>query len=350
MKHIFLIFMPNLLFEYARFFRLPGLGGLSMAPIFGAISLIEISVPISLTAFFVLFTFGILKSIYGFVLNDYADLELDKLSDDISNRPLVKGTISKRAALGICYFCVIGAFVILFIYFHKNPTFYLGVGCLILALIFGTIYNLYGKRFMSSAFIAAAADALIVLVAALVISPDGNLSIFTWIIFILLFLQFLFMTTVVGGIKDADHDYMMNVKNIALASGVKVDKEKNVFTPLRFKAYGFGIRLISAFFVFVPFVFFEIEFEIWQILLLILLVILLLLLTVKMLTIKTFKPTNPKILQLFGLQGILRYFFVPVLLIPVIGLLNGLILMIFPIIWFIIFTPLSGKKISQPVA
>jgi hypothetical protein len=38
------------------------------------------------------------------------------------------------------------------------------------------------------------------------------------------------------------------------------------------------------------------------------------------------------------------------MLIPVIGLFNGLILMIFPIIWFVIFIPLSGKKISQPVA
>jgi 4-hydroxybenzoate polyprenyltransferase len=342
--------MPNLLFEYARFFRLPGLGGLSMAPIFGAISLMDVGVQIGLTTFFILFIFGIIKSIYGFVLNDYADLELDKLSDDISNRPLVKGTISKRTALGICFFCVIGAFVILFLFFHKNPTFYLGVGCLILALVFGTIYNLYGKRFMSSAFIAAAADALIVLVAAFVISPDGNLSIFTWIIFILLFLQFLFMTTVVGGIKDADHDYILNVKNFALASGVKVDDEKNVYMPLGFKAYGFGIRFLSVLFVFVPFVFFNIEFEIWQIILLILLALLVLLLTVKMLTIKTFKPTDPKILKLFSTQGILRYFFVPVMLIPVIGLFNGLILMIFPIIWFVIFIPLSGKKISQPVA
>ena len=83
---------------------------------------------------------------------------------------------------------------------------------------------------------------------------------------------------------------------------------------------------------------------------LIFLVLLVLALTVKMLTIKTFKPTDPKLLQLFSIQGILRYSFVPVMLIPVIGLLNGLILIIFPIIWFIVSIPLSGKKMSQPVA
>jgi hypothetical protein len=143
---------------------------------------------------------------------------------------------------------------------------------------------------------------------------------------------------------------MKNVKNIALASGVKVDKEKNVFMPLKFKAYGFGIRFSSGFFVFFPFVFFGIKIQLWEIILLILLVLIVLVLTVKMLTIKTFKPTDPKLLQLFSIQGILRYSFVPVMLIPVIGLLNGLILIFFPIIWFIVSVPLSGKKMSQPVA
>lgn len=342
--------MPNLFFEYARLIRLPGLGGLSIAPIFGAISLMETGIDISLTILVILLIFGILKSIYGFVLNDYADLELDRLSDDISNRPLVRGAISKKTALGICYLTVAGMFVIIFLFFYRNhPAFYYGLGCMILAFIFGTIYNLYGKRFMSSAFIAAAADALIVLVAAFVISPDGNLSIFTWVIFILIFTQFIFMTIVVGGIKDADHDYKMNVKNFALYSGVKVSKDKKIFIPMSFKAFGLGIRLLSAFIVFVPFIFFGVDYEMWQMILLAILVISVLVLTVKLLNIKTFEPTDKRIVRLFGIQGVLRYSFIPVMLIPVIGLYYGLLLIIFPIVWLIIFMPLSGKKISSPV-
>ena len=117
MKHFFIFFMHNLFFEYARLIRLPGLGGLSIAPIFGAISLMEIGIDISLTILVILLIFGILKSLYGFVLNDYADLELDRLSDDISNRPLVRGAISKKTALGICYLTVAGMFVIIFLFF-----------------------------------------------------------------------------------------------------------------------------------------------------------------------------------------------------------------------------------------
>ncbi|MCK4365563.1 MAG: UbiA family prenyltransferase [Thermoplasmatales archaeon] len=342
--------MPNIFFEYARLFRLPGLGGLSMAPVFGAISLMDVGVHISLSAIVLLLLFGILKSIYGFVLNDYADIDLDRLSKDISNRPLVKGTISKKTALAICFLCIAGMFAIIFLFFYKDhPTFYYGLGCMVLAFFFGTIYNLYGKRFMSSALIAAAADALIVLVAAFIVSPDGTLSIFTWMIFLLIFMQFLFMTTVVGGIKDADHDYLLNVKNIALAIGVKITKDKKIFLPLIFKVYGLGIRFLSAFIVFVPFIFFGIYYETWQILLLALLVIIVLYLSVKLVIIKTFEPTDPHIIQLFSLQGVLRYSFVPVMLIPVIGLVYAFVLILFPIIWFIIFIPLSGKKLSQPV-
>lgn len=257
----------------------------------------------------------------------------------------MKGTISKRTALIICFLSPIGMFLILFLFFYKpHITFYFGVGCLVLAVIFGTIYDLYGKRFMSSAFIAAAADALIVLVAAFVVSPDGTLSIFTWAIFILVYTQFLFMTTVTGGVKDADHDYLKNVKNLALASGVKVTKDKKVNIPIGFKAYGLGIRFFSAIVVFVPFIFFEVEYEIWEILLLALLVVVVLYLTIKLINIKNLEKRD-EIVKLAGLQGVLRYAFVPIMLIPAIGLVYSIILIVFPIIWYIIFTPISGEKL-----
>ena len=50
---------------------------------------------------------------------------------------------------------------------------------------------------------------------------------------------------------------------------------------------------------------------------------------------------------LAGLQGILRYAFVPVMLIPVIGLLYAFVLLIFPILWYIIFTPFTGTKLFK---
>ena len=339
--------MSRLFFEYTKLLRLPGLGGLSLAPVFGALSLFDLGVVLDLKIIGILLLLGIFKSIFGFVQNDYADIELDKLSEDTKTRPLVTGAISKRAAIIICIFCFIGTFVTIFAFFYRNhPSFYLGILCILISAIIGSIYNFYGKKFSTSPFIASLADALYVLLGAFLISPDGTLSIFTWIIFILVYNQFLFMTIFVGGVKDADHDYLLNVKNFALKSGVKVTKDKKVIIPLSFKAFGFGIRSFSAFIVFVPFAFYGVDFQIWEILLLGILVVSVLFLTLLITNVKSLEKMD-ELVKLAGLQGILRYAFVPILLLPIIGLVYAFILIIFPMIWYIIFTPLTGKKLFK---
>lgn len=339
--------MKRLLFEYANLIRLPGLGGLSLAPVFGAISLVNVGVVVDLKIIGLLLLLGIFKSIFGFVQNDYADIELDKLSEETRIRPLVTGVISKRAATIICIICFIGTFVIVFGFFYKNHiTFYISVLLLLIATITGSIYNYYGKKFSTSPFIAALADALYVLVGAYLISPSVNLSVLTWVIFILVYNQFLFMTIVVGGIKDADHDYLLNVKNLALKSGVKVTKDKKVTIPLSFKIFGFGVRLISALIVFVPFAFYNTAYQFWEMLLLGILVLSVLVLTVRIINIKSLENME-EVTKIAGLQGVLRYAFVPVMLIPVIGLLYAFSLIIFPLFWYVVFTPFSGKKLFK---
>ncbi len=329
--------MTNILFEYARLIRLPGLGGFSIAPIFGAVSLINTGVELSLKILILLFILGVFKSIFGIVSNDYADIEVDKLSKDANQRPLVKGTVSKKNAILICVFCFVATFLIVFVFFYKNQlSFYLGVLCIILAAILGLIYNFYGKKIVSSAFIGAFADGLYVLVGAFLVTNNIALSVFTWAIFLLVFTQYLFMTAVVGGIKDADHDHLMNVKNLALASGVKVYEDDRIFIPMSFKVFGLSIRFFSGFIVFVPFVFFGANYELWHILLLILLVAVVLYFTIVLLNIKKIERKG-RIVKILGLQGVLRYSFVPIMLVPVIGLLYSFILIIFPLVWFLLF-------------
>ena len=146
--------MKSIISDYARLLRLPGLGGLSIAPVFGAVSLISSDITISFQDVAVLFLIGIFSSIYGFVLNDYVDVKIDKLSKELSNRPLVKGTISRRTALMICVLCFVGALSTIFLFFYNDhPSFYLGLLCILLSAAFGSIYNIYGKRIIGSDFL-----------------------------------------------------------------------------------------------------------------------------------------------------------------------------------------------------
>ncbi|MFH1101944.1 MAG: UbiA family prenyltransferase [Methanobacteriota archaeon] len=337
--------MRTLLADYARLLRLPGLGGLSIAPVFGAISVGVLD----LRVLSILFLIGAFSSIYGFVLNDYIDVEVDKLSKELSNRPLVKGTISCRTALLICLLCVIGTFITIFLVFYNTyPSFVFGILCILLSAVFGSFYNFYGKRFIGSDLIVALSEALLVLFGAYMVVQGGALTIYTWLIFLLTFNQLVYENAVSGGIKDADHDPLMKVKNIALATGVKVTPENNLHIPHTFQAFGLGIRLFSAGLIFIPAVFYHqiYHYEWWHIGLLLLFVIGVLFTSGKMLSLKTFERN--KLRKLITMQAFLRYSLVPLMLIPLITLLPAIVLILFPFIWYILFTPMIGEKLFRP--
>ena len=114
----------------------------------------------------------------------------------------------------------------------------------------------------------------------------------------------------------------------------------------KFKAFGLGIRLISAILVFIPFVFFGYSFEIWQIAILILLIIGVFYSSAKMLNMKEFDRS--KLRKLITSQAYLRYSMVPIMLVSQIGALGGFILIFYPIVWYIILVPLSGEKAFKP--
>ena len=61
---------------------------------------------------------------------------------------------------------------------------------------------MYGKKFIGSDSLIALSGAIAILFGSYMISPDGNLSIFTWSFFILEFSQYFFGNAVVGGLKE----------------------------------------------------------------------------------------------------------------------------------------------------
>ena len=221
--------------------------------------------------------------------------------------------------------------------------FFTGLFLLIMADVFGFIYNCYGKQIIASDFLLALAQSLYFLFAALMVLQSGTPGMLTWVLFILVFNQLLFMNAISGGLKDADHDYLMNVKNIALTIGVKITKNKKISIPRNFKLFGMGIRFLTAFLMFTPFIFFGANFQIWQIVLLIIIIVLLLYSSAVMLNLKHFDRGN--IRRIIGTQLFLWYAAVLTMLISIIGLYIALILCALPIIWYVFFSYLIGEKI-----
>jgi len=331
----------NKVAAYARLLRIPGLGGLAIPPVIAALT-------VGVYDFYnlvILFVIGAFVAIYGFVLNDYADVELDKLINELHGKPLVSGDISKKNAIAICVFSILFTFLFIFILWRGETLDnfkFAALICIFLAGILGSFYNLYGKKIVGSDFIVAISVAFVFLFGAL---SFGEPTVFTWIIFLLTFNNLTHMNAVEGGIKDADHDYMMGVKNIALSSGVKVDGDK-IFIPLYFKVFGMGIRSFSAFLLFVPFIFYGYGYYIWQLIILAIATVGAIYFSVKLLSIKTFDRNT--IRKYIGIQSFLRYSLVPIMLISVIGAMYSVILIVFPIVWYIGFAPLLGEKLFKP--
>jgi hypothetical protein len=76
-----------------------------------------------------------------------------------------------------------------------------------------------------------------------------------------------------------------------------------------------------------------------------LIVVFVLYLSIKLVNIRTLSDKKV-ITRYFAIQGVLRYSFVPILLLPVIGIAYTLFLIFFPLVWFFIVTAISGQDIA----
>jgi len=327
---------------YARLLRIPGIGGLAMPPVIGAITVGVYD----LYNLFIVFLIGTIAAVYGFILNDFADVEVDKQAIELHGKPLVSGDISIKTALIICVFFILFSFLLVVILWYGQTVDYLKLTALIsifTAGMLGSIYDFYGKKIVGADFLVAISVAFVYLFGAL---SFGQPTIITWIIFILTFNQILHMNAIEGGIKDADHDPQMGVKNITLAMGVKMHG-MNITIPNGFKIFSIGIRIFSAVLLFLPFVLFNYNYYDWQLLILGLAIIGVLYYSIKLLSIKIFDRN--KIRKYIAIQSFLRFSVVPIMLISIVpSLLYSVILIIFPIAWYIVFTPLIGEKLFRP--
>ncbi len=331
----------NKVSAYGKLLRIPGLGALATPTVIGALSVGVFDLPSLVILFFI----GGFAAVYGFILNDYADVELDSLVPELQQKPLVSGEISRKTAVAISVFLIMLTFLFIFILWwgtELTDTKFWGMFSIFIAGILGSIYNLYGKKIVGSDFLVAISMGFVFLFGAMSV---GVPTVITWIIFWLTFNQTLHMNAVEGGIKDIDHDYKMGVTNIASKAGVYV-RGNALVIPGGFKVFSMGIRLVSAVLLFAPFFVFGYAFEIWQLVLLGIFTFLVLFFSMRLILLKDWDRN--KIRRFIGLQSFMRYSLVPIMLISIIGVVPSIILIVLPIGWYIVFTPLFGETLFKP--
>ena len=73
----------NKIEAYAKLLRLPGIGALGIITVIGALT-VGVTDIYNLSIIFII---GAIACIYGFILNDYSDVEIDELVDELHGKP-----------------------------------------------------------------------------------------------------------------------------------------------------------------------------------------------------------------------------------------------------------------------
>jgi 4-hydroxybenzoate polyprenyltransferase len=335
--------VSGILVEYIKLIRLPGWGAYCITAVFGAIT-VGVLDPILLS---ILFIIGGFVTLYGFVLNDYVDVATDNATEELNQRPLVKGSIPRSHALYIAIAGVIGSYILIFLSMIFGLFIQQTITIIVftVAVIFAAIYNIYGKKFPGADVFVAGATAIYCIFGALAVSK--TITPLTWVVTIVTFFQVMYLNAIIGGLKDADHDYKLGVKNIALTLGVNV-KDKKLFIPLSFKILALFLRTGSLIVMYIPIFFIKegYQYQIWQPIIMGLMFIGVYIATIKMLSLKQFMRND--IRKLISIQAFLRYSIVPVMLFTVTGYPIGMFLIFFPFLWFGIFNRILYGSSSKP--
>jgi len=318
-----------------------------VSPVMGAIAMEQYDILI----LFLLFLVGFLGHTYGFVLNDIIDSKIDKSSKEISDRPLISGTITIKKAWFFAIASITAAFLIA-IYIAYITQSYLPILILIISAFFITIYNLISKKLpLTDIFVALGVFFLILYGAFYGQNYIGSLYDITrlaWIVCILGAIQVLFMQIIAGGMKDIENDFKSGAKTLAIRMGVRV-KEGKLLVSSRFKALAYGIQLVDLVVVFLPF------FIVWsldnltflqylQLIVIAFIGIIMFFLSYKLLSMKRFDRSKAR--KYIGSHYMINFTIVPIMLMT----LNpwaGLI-MFFPGFGFILSNLILHGSLLQP--
>jgi 4-hydroxybenzoate polyprenyltransferase len=328
--------------DYIEITRLFNMGLTGVAPVLGALAMWNEG---SLAPFklVILFIIGCLAHAYGFVLNDVIDIKVDKLSKDLTARPLVRGSITRRRAAIFAVSCMIGSFLLSLVFFQELQSFIFPVFLLLFAYFFASVYNIASKKFPGmDLFVAGAVFFLILFGAATIGTP----TILAYIVALIGGLQVLFMNMINGAIKDIDHDKEGSANTIAIRLGAHIHAGI-IALPVSFKTTGYIIeigRLLLIFAPFTPFLMQSLNFSSWQIALLVIFEVLIFVSIYKLYSIKTFD--RARIRKSIGIIVIFMYATTPIMLCS----LNIYIILValIPPLWFFGSNLVLHKTVFEP--
>jgi 4-hydroxybenzoate polyprenyltransferase len=315
-----------------------------MSPVMGAIALGQYDI----VMLFLLFLVGFFGHTFGFVFNDILDYHIDKSSKEISDRPLVSGTISMRNAWIFSFVCMVIAFIIAFYIAFSTSRIY-SLVILVVSAFFIVLYDLVSKRvLLTDFFVAIGIFSLVMYGASTTVASISDFTPLTWVVCTLAAIQVLFMQLIAGGMKDIENDYRHGARTMAIYLGVRVVEGKLIVSS-SYKALSYGLQLIDLGVVFVPFFVcltypIDTVYQYIQWIALLLVGVLMLLLSHQLLAMERFERQKAR--MYIGSHYMINFTLVPIMLMglnPWAG-----VLMFFPALGFVLSNLALHGTLLQP--
>jgi len=313
-----------------------------ISPVMGAIAMGKFE----LYHLFLLFLIGFFGHTYGFVLNDILDYKIDKLNQELIDRPLISGTISIKKAWIFAIFSMVISFLLAIVLSFITKMYFPLIILIFSALVI-TVYDIISKKYPLMDIFSSSAVFLLILYGATTVSDNlFNVTTLAWIVCLLGWIQVFFMQLVPGGLKDIKNDYEAGANTAALKFGVRVTKGNLLRVPLSYRIVAYITQIVNIFFVFLPFLIIfnhrPINYIIW--ILLCLVGFLMLFVSYRFLNMKYFE--RGKMRKLLGSHFSINFSLVPIMLMA----LNPwtIIIILFPPIGFIFSNLILHGTFFQP--
>lgn len=296
---------------------------------------------LSLLHYFELFFIGFLFHIYLFVFNEVHDVEIDKTSKSLAEKPLVDGSVSLKNAKLVVVTSVVLIFVLTFVFFFEQAFILMPIGGA--ALIFGGLYDHLGKRVPHADYFIALMIFFVAIYGGFSVLTD--LSLFVYVIALLALVQML-INNIIAGLKDVDHDYVIGGLSTSLRMGVRLEGE-HFLVSTGFIGYVVFLKIVHSSLVIFPFLTHLIPFESWQFYIVLILIVITVIFMVRFLTIKIFH--REKITRAIGFHEMFAFMVIPFLLLGNIGYEAAVILVLLPVIWLGVFLFVMYGKLMPAI-
>lgn len=230
--------------EYLKLIRPYGMLFIGFTPVFSALC----NGKYDGFSLFLLLVIGVLGHIFVFVQNDYLDMEVDRQSKYVVQRPLISGVISRAQARGLFLGAFFVSLSIVVVFFFSLRS----LALLLLSFFLMTLYNRYSKQTPGMEYVLAAAVFCYGVFGAFTVSEE--ISFFALSISGVAALQWVFSVGVSANLKDVEYDTKLGITTTPVLFGTHV-VENELQKPMSFNVYAYTIKFLHVGVALLPFIF-----------------------------------------------------------------------------------------------